>query len=372
MLLLLYWPVTIVSQTINWQGQASGWLSGNCDKSVISQGGLRYIPELVIEQGLNNSFTVEGDVSLNIYGMGYVHNWQLTDTHFKLKPYRLWGRFATDRFETRLGLQKISFGPAMLIRPLMWFDLVDPRDPLQLTEGVYALISRYYLQNNTNIWGWLLYGNEDAKGWEIAATKEKSVEYGGRIQTPVFTGEMGLTYHHRLADFSTTGQQYPDLTEQSVNENRLGFDGKWDIGIGFWFEGALIHQNSDQLAFKYRRFLTIGADYTFGLGNGLNTICEHFNAEFTESISGIGEGSDLSGVLLSYPIGLLDMLSTILFYDWRNREFYRTLTWQRSYDDWQINCIGFWNPDTMNLYQNLERETSFAGKGFYIMVVYNH
>jgi hypothetical protein len=373
-LIILQWPVTTVSQTFLWQGQVSAWVSGNCDKSVLSQGGMRYIPELIIERDLNNRYTVEVDVSLNMYGLGYVHDGQLTDSHFKLKPYRLWGRFATNRFETRLGMQKISFGPAMLIRPLMWYDRIDPRDPLQLTDGVYALLSRYYLQNNTNIWGWLLYGNEDTKGWEMAATKKKSVEYGGRIQLPAFTGEMGITYHNRLVDFShtNTDRVNPALTEQSVSENRLGFDGKWDAGIGLWFEGAIIYQNSDQLAFKYRRLFTFGTDYTFALGNGLHVVGEYFNAEFAENISGSGEGSDFSGVLLSYPFGLFDMLSTILFYDWKNREFYRTLTWQRTYDNWQINFIGFWNPETMNLYQNREKETSFAGKGFYIMVVFNH
>jgi hypothetical protein len=370
--MLLNWPVMTVSQMINLQGQASAWLSGNPDKSIISQGGIRYIPEILIEHGFNQIATLDGDLSLNMYGVGFVHNWQVTNTNFKLKPYRLWGRFSSDRFETRIGLQKISFGPAMLIRPLMWFDRIDPRDPLQLTEGVYAFLSRYYWQNNTNIWAWLLYGNEDTKGWEIVATKKKSTEYGGRLQTPVFTGEIGVTYHHRLADLSTTGWQYPNLTEQSVSENRIGFDGKWDLGIGFWFEGTLIHQNSDQLPFTYKRFLTIGADYTFGMGNGLHTVCEYFNAEFTETISGSGEASDFSGLLLSYPIGILDIVSTIIFYDWNNREFYRTLTWQRSYDNWQINCIGFWNPETMNLYQNRERETSFAGKGFYLMLVFNH
>jgi len=56
----------------------------------------------------------------------------------------MWIRLSTKQFELRAGLQKINFGSATLLRPLMWFDKIDPRDPLQLTDGVYALLARYY------------------------------------------------------------------------------------------------------------------------------------------------------------------------------------------------------------------------------------
>ena len=73
------------------------------------------------------------------------------------------------------GLQKINFGSAVLLRPLMWFDSLDPRDPLQLTDGVYAVLLRYYFPNNANLWAWALYGNDSPKGWESAATAEDTV-----------------------------------------------------------------------------------------------------------------------------------------------------------------------------------------------------
>ena len=59
------------------------------------------------------------------------------------------------------GLQKINFGSATMLRPLMWFDQVDPRDPLQLTDGVWGVLGRYYFLNNANIWLWGLYGNKN-------------------------------------------------------------------------------------------------------------------------------------------------------------------------------------------------------------------
>ena len=68
-------------------------------------------------------------------------------------------RYSSDQFELRLGLQKINFGSASMLRPLMWFDQMDPRDPLHLTDGVWGLLARYYFLNNANIWLWGLYGN---------------------------------------------------------------------------------------------------------------------------------------------------------------------------------------------------------------------
>lgn len=120
----------------------------------------------------------------------------------EVKPYRGWIRLSTEKFELRLELQKISFGSAMLFRPLMWIDRIDPRDPLQLTDGVYAVLARYNFLSNANIWLWGLYGNNDTKGWELSPTEKKTLEYGGRAQSPLWTGEFGVTYHHRRADLS--------------------------------------------------------------------------------------------------------------------------------------------------------------------------
>lgn len=96
---------------------------------------------------------------------------------------------------------KINFGSASIFRPLMWFDKIDYRDPLQLTDGVYALLGRYYFSNNANLWLWTLYGNDEPMGWEKTPAVWQIPEFGGRIQQPVPRGEAALSYHHREADF---------------------------------------------------------------------------------------------------------------------------------------------------------------------------
>ena len=87
-----------------------------------------------------------------------------------------------------------------MLRPLMWFDKIDPRDPLQLTDGVWGLLARYYFLNNANIWLWGLYGNEKPKTWEIGKTNQHYPEFGGRFQSPVPKGEAAVSYHFRMAD----------------------------------------------------------------------------------------------------------------------------------------------------------------------------
>lgn len=138
--------------------------------------------------------------------------------------------------EVRLGLQKINFGSANMLRPLMWFDQLDPRDPLQLTDGVWGLLGRYYFLNNANLWVWGLYGNNQQKMWETGNTYSGFPELGGRFQTPVPRGELAFTYHYRKADLS----EHSLLSNQptSVGENRVGIDGKWDLGVGLWFEAV--------------------------------------------------------------------------------------------------------------------------------------
>jgi hypothetical protein len=363
----------LFSQTINFKGQLTGWITSNPQRSAISQIGLRYIPDLFIEKALTDQLILDADISLDMYTSADVHNWEISQTSNKFRAYRFWARLSTDRLETRLGLQKINFGSAVLFRPLQWFDRVDPRDPLRITDGVYGLLLRYYFQNNTNIWLWGLYGNDKPKGLEIAPTTKDNIEIGGRVQMPVLTGEAGLTYHHREADFSQLMLPNSDSTaSSSVPENRLGLDGKWDVGVGLWFEGALIQHRTDIVGLKYQRALTFGIDYTFDVGNGLTTIGEHFISALADKAFGKGKESSFSGLSANYPLGLVENISGIVFYDWDNKDLYRTFTWPRLYDNWSFFLIAFWNPDNILQNQIQDSNNNFSGKGLHVMVVYNH
>ena len=369
------------------QGQLSGWLIANHGNDWNPVLGLRYIPKLDGYLFQFKAIHTDYEISLNSYGTAYLSLWDSIGTKGQIDLYRTWFRFFTDQFEARVGLQKINFGSATCLRPLMWFDQIDPQDPLQITDGVYGLLLKYYFLNNANIWCWGLYGNNKTKGWEFLPTKEKTIEWGGRIQHPVPRGEIAISYHQRQADvekgvpqliqLAGLDESYSEMASnlfdlKSSVERRIGIDGKWDMTVGLWSEAVFIHRDIDWLPYPYQRMITVGTDYTFSLGNGVHCLYEHFWFEISEKIFGTGEGMTFSAFSVNYPLGLLDNLTGMVYRDWENKEWYRFINWQRTTDRFSFHLIGFWNPDQFQIYQNLTEANVFSGKGFQIMVVFNH
>jgi len=370
--LMLNAVLSLTSQKLDFLNQVSVWFSLNDARPSTPRFGLRYIPSLSLIKPIGNNLSVDGEVSANAYASGQASGWKNLSADGRIKPYRLWLRMSTPRFEARLGIQKINFGSSAILRPLMWFDRIDPRDPLQITDGVTAVLLRYYFPGNANIWAWGLYGNDDLKGWESSPTARRSPEFGGRVQIPLFHGELGLTYHHRRADLSRGLVYEIALRDPIVPEDRFAMDGKWDIGIGIWAEGALIHQQNENLTYPYQRLLNIGADYTFAIGSGLHLLVEHLVQRSGRSAWGNGSGGDFTALMTSCPLGLLDSLSGIFFYDWKNRDVFNFLSWRRTYDHWQFFIIGFLNPESGRIIQAVQGNNFFGGKGFQVMAVLNY
>lgn len=348
-------------------GTISLWASTHVTRPVVPILGFRFLPGIAYEKALSGGATLRFEGSLNVFGTLSFPYGGVGRFDGRIQAYRGWVRYATPRFETRLGLQRLNFGSASLLRPLMWFDSLDPRDPLQLTAGVWGLLAKYTFQNNANVWVWGLYGNSAPKGWEVSATARRP-EFGGRVQLPVPKGEVALTYHHRrmsrLSGFGNMGE--------SVPEDRVGLDGKWDLGVGLWFEGTLIKARTSLLPLPYRRALTVGADYTFAIGNGLHVLGEHFLMQDSAKAFGAGRGMKISAGSLSYPLGVLDALSGMFYYDWENDSFYRFLSWRRTYDHWSLLVIGFWNPETLSFFRTSTAGATFGGKGLQVTAVFNY
>ena len=362
---------SVVSSSL-FQGQVSSWLSMNQTDQRGTLLGIRYIPQFEEEWQRPNHISLNFENALNLVGYQSYEDSGRTNTTLKLNWHRLWFRVASDQLEIRVGLQKINFGSANMLRPLMWFDRLDPRDPLQLTEGVWGVLAKYYFLDNHTLWFWGLSGNDQTKGWEIFPSSDDDPEFGGRIQLAVPRGEIALTTHFRKAQASFSFLGIPTPGYMSIQEKRIGLDGKWDLELGLWFESSITHQDLPVDKYKIRRMTTFGADYTIGIGNGLYLMTEYLNMLISDSVFGEGTQSDFSAGLLRYPMGILDQVSTMIYYDWDNSEFYRLLSWQRTYDHWQMNAIGFWNPKLMQLPQMESEHSSFLGKGIQLMLVYNH
>ena len=376
MALLLAGERPAASQGFGWQGQASAWFILSDQEPSTPVAGVRYLPTLNAGKSLAGERHVDAELSVNGFASAQAPDWRTTELASSAKLYRAWARYKTERFETRVGLQKINFGSAVLLRPLMWFDSVDPRDPLQMTEGVYAALLRYYVPSNVSFWAWGLYGNERLKGWETDPTVDDQPEFGGRAQLPVARGEIAFTTHHRHADIGGALPAPLDRSDARLYEGRYAIDGKWDLGIGLWFEGALTHQPDSDPAARDQRALTVGADYTFGFGNGLYVLAEYFAFDQERNLTGGSEAARLVATSLRYPLGLLDTLSGILYVDAERHDTYRFVSWQRSYDRWQFHVMGFWNPTQLALtpgqVESRTGRSPLVGRGFQIMMVFNH
>ncbi|HUW93192.1 MAG TPA: hypothetical protein VMV74_08505 [Bacteroidales bacterium] len=370
-LLLLILPFKCLAQdSLGMKGQASAWMLFNGGNDLPVYAGGRYIPQLNLNLPLKNDKHIDFEASLNINGSLGLNPFDSVKADGQVKPYRLWARYSSRQFEIRAGLQKINFGSASLMRPLMWFDEVDPRDPLHLTDGVWGILGRYYFLNNANIWLWGLYGNKDPRGWDFAGTNTRYPEVGGRIQLPVPKGEAALSYNYRIADTRNQGVTIPQFSE--IPENRIGFDIKLDLVVGFWLEGSWVTKNKDLGRLTNHEILNAGVDYTFSIGNGLYVVYEHLLASYDREAFRFQDRTSFSLFTVSYPVGLFDNISGIIYYDWKNRKAYSFVNWQKQFNSLTLYIMGYWNPMNYNVPVQGGDKTLFAGKGIQIMLVLNH
>jgi hypothetical protein len=355
---------------LNFSGQLSSWGLYNDANDLPVYLGARYIPTMNYTLKIQDNRQFDVEVSVNTLGMLGMRPFDRTHTDGNINPYRAWARYSTQHLEIRAGLQKINFGSATLLRPLMWFDQLDPRDPLQLTNGVWGVLGRYYFMNNANLWLWTLYGNNKPRPWDLDKSNQNYPEYGGRFQSPVPRGEVALTFHHRVSD--SRGLEVAIPSYPAVAENRIGLDGKWDLGVGLWFEGTYINKTKEMGIYTNTEILNVGTDNTFGIGNGLNVVFEQLLFSYDQNAFAFSRSVSFTGLSLSYPINLTDHLNVISFFDWTTSSAYNFLNLKRQFNKIAFYIMAFWNPSKYNLPQQINQGNYYSGKGFQLMLVYNH
>jgi hypothetical protein len=372
-LMLLFFPVenAAAQDSLAFDGQLSAWMHYNPSNTLQFYAGARYIPQLSIGIPFKSKERlIDFEASAKIFGSIGFHAFDTSYSSGNIKPYRLWLRYSTPQFEVRLGLQKINFGSATMLRPLMWFDQIDPRDPLKLTDGVWGLLARYYFLNNANIWLWTLYGNDKRKGWESFTSESKIPEFGGRFQSPLSKGEIAVSYHNRTADLTNIADSM--LQKSKVNENRLGFDIKLDVIIGCWLEASWSNYSKNIGTFTNQHIINAGVDYTFGLGSGLTVIYEQLLASYDQNAFEFENTTSFSLLNLSYPLGVFDNVSAIIYYDWTNHNVYNFLNWQKQFNKFSFFVMGYFNPAQYKIPAQGDNESIYAGSGLQIMFVLNH
>ncbi|MDH3974635.1 MAG: hypothetical protein OEV42_10200 [Deltaproteobacteria bacterium] len=358
---MLSLPYAGTAQSFEIRGELSGWLTWRDNVPDDYLLGMRYIPEVTLSPSLFHNSKLDFMASVNAGFEAPTDRLVVNDDTSDVEFYRLWGRWSTKQFEARGGLQKINFGPARILRSLMWFDRIDPRDPFGLTEGVKGVLMRRYFVDNSNIWLWGLYGNDEVKGLEDIETDEETPEYGGRYQFPVEKGELAFSYHHRKIEKKVWLTDRGPARE-SAREDRIACDGFRDIGVGLWFESVAGRTAVDGGVSLWSEFLTVGADYTFG--TGIHLLGEHFLMAAGPDWDETAGVNSISAFSADYAVNILDSVNTIITYDWFNYKSQSFLGWQRTYDDWRINALAFSGPQ--------ENAGKFRGDGLQIIVTYNH
>jgi hypothetical protein len=369
-ILLIGLPLSKSQNVVELQGQLSVYSNMNLNNDFPLWNGVRYIPQVTVDVLKEEATLLDVKASANIFGSLGIKNFNHIRNNGNIKPYRLWARYSTHQFELRGGLQKINFGSASILRPLMWFDQVDPRDPLQMTDGVWGVLGRYYFLNNANAWFWALCGNRDPKGWEMQKTVSGVPELGGRFQYPVSTGEAAIAYHYRMVDFREASGM--ELQARKIAEHRIGFDAKFDRVVGIWFETSWKRMNLNIGRFTNQELLNLGADYTFAIGNGFTFTYEQLLAAYDEQAFRFENPTTFSLISASYPVGFFDDLSFIFYYDWHNNATYNFLNWQKQLTKLTFHVMGYANPKAYNIPTQQEGGNLYSGTGFQIMVVFNH
>ena len=368
--LIIMLTVTISAE---WQGQFS--TIGDLQKTrggYLSQIGLRYIPtwSLVVPWP---TALFDTEISFNIDGYLNRQPDGNYSKDFEFTPYRFWVRRSTDNLEMRFGLQKITFGPAKLFRPLMWFDKLDPRDPLQITEGVWGMRIRKDYSNNANVWVWGLLRNNELKGWEMIPTKKNNAEFGGRFQFPIWKGEIGLSGHNRIIGRNDLPSNLEINTmPKATPEVKVAIDGFFDIGVGLWFESSVVRANYGDDFPNWQSMLTIGSDYTLAIGNGLTVTGEHFIYNMDDRPLSTNSAVQITGLMAMYPLGLFDNISGMVFYSWNAELAYFFISWQRTYDDWTINLNTFFSSNSDSTFSFGQSFSDFNNSGIQLMLIFNH
>jgi hypothetical protein len=352
------------------KGQLSAYTHVNSENGLPWWSGGRYIPQINYKYKLPNNKLLDFEASVNLYGNIGLHPFDSTGTSGEISPHRFWIRYSTSQFELRAGLQKINFGSASILRPLMWFDQIDSRDPLKFTKGVWGLLARYYFMNNANIWLWALYGNQNPKGWELFDTKKNIPEFGAHFQIPVPKGEAGFSYHHRIADCSKLSDS--SRTIANVPENRFAIDAKFDMELGWYIEASWSNYNKNIGVYRNQEIIDLGLDYTFRLGKGLSVIYEQLIASSGEKAFNFDHPITFSLLNFTYPISIYDKLSVIAYYDWTNKKSYNFINWQRQFNKITLHAIAYINPKEYYIPSQGADDLLYAGHGLQLMLVYNH
>ena len=317
-----------------------------------------YIPTVSYKKDLTNNNFIDLEWA-HKFGKIYAGDYSIGNLD---SPYRLWFRYSSDRIEARLGLQKISFGPAVILRSLSWFDTIDIKDPTGQTDAVEAFRLRIFPSNSIGLWLWSINNAQD------------TLSFGGRTELSINAGELGFTYHRDQSALPQNIGQSP-LYISSAHQ-RIAFDYRYDGYVGFWIETAGILSKSQNNVDPNRFTLfTAGVDYTIPIGPGVLVMVENMNLREFSTVTDSSKTHNYTAFMASLPVNMLVQLMFISQVDWDNNSVYNFLRCGITYDRFSVNLILSSSPKRSDYdiaEEYLPKTASGFGIGAQIMLVYNH
>ncbi len=328
------------------------WASGLTGSDVPAgqsayESSLGYIPTLSLSRNLSDLSFIDFEWAYR-FDRSYSGDSLFSNNE---KNHRLWIRYSSEKLEARLGLQKIVFGPSQILRTLSWFDTIDLKDPTGQTDGVDAFRIKWFPSNSLSIWSWLI------------QTLQDTISFSGRAELSSSFGEFGFTFH---SDPSKMPQQLGQSGLMiSDPHQRFALDIRHDGFIGSWMESALITSRHSDIT-----MITIGADYTLPISNGLLIMTEYMFIKNAES-----EDQTLTAFMAMLPFGMVHSLMFISQIDWKEDRTYNYFRWSAIYDKYSLNLVLSQSPNRTEYSipeKNLPKTVAGFGTGIQFMFIYNH
>tara|TARA_Y100001970_G_scaffold286646_1_gene409348 strand:+ start:257 stop:1279 length:1023 start_codon:yes stop_codon:yes gene_type:complete len=303
-----------------------------------------YIPQFKYKY--NNIDDVH-DFSL-IYSSKFIYD--VKNSINESKTYRSYLKYSyKDKFSTQIGLQKISFGNSLILRPLNWFDTLDYRTVADHTQGVDAIkLNFYFLDYEVMLWSIL----------------DDYNSYGLRYKRYINRGTFGLTFfhdrdksNHSIYNTIQFIENQPEPQFPGSNY-RIGFDYRYDNIIGLWIEGNTINSSLNDFNENRLDLITVGFDYTVPVYNGILLLSETMHSSIvSEDINILNQAS--TAFMASTPIGMFNDLSLICLYDMQSYDSFNLIRWTTTFDLFRISVSYSINPEQF-------------GNSTQLMFIYNH
>lgn len=118
--------------------------------------------------------------------------------------------------------------------------------------------------------------------------------------------------------------------------------------------------------------LTVGSDYTFGLGNGVNVVGEHLLMASDKYVFHFEGTTHISALMASYPLGFFDNLSVMGYYAWGTDGYAAFVNYSHSFKSLTAYVIAFYSDGIGMTQVEGNIANSYSGPGIQFMLVYNH